>query len=139
MGERHGDAADLQAIDRVREEHIDALNAGDADAWVAQFANDGVQMPPNVPANVGKERIGVWSGGLLNSFEVKFDLDAEEVRVLGDWAFECGKYTIELNPAAGVSSLRDSGKYITIYQKGADDIWRMARDIWNSSNPLPGM
>lgn len=47
--ERIGSEADLEAIDRVRDAHIAALNAGDAEAWVAQFTDDGVQMPPTRP------------------------------------------------------------------------------------------
>jgi hypothetical protein len=42
----------LEALDRLREAHVAALNAGDADAWVACFAADAAQMPPNFPANI---------------------------------------------------------------------------------------
>lgn len=138
MSERHGDDADLRAIDKVRDDHVDALNAGDADGWVEQFAEDGVQMPPNAPANVGKENIARWSGGLLGNFRVRFGLTVDEVRVLGDWAFERGDYAITLDPAAGGPAMQDRGKYVTLYQKGTGQRWRMARDIWNSDNPLPG-
>jgi uncharacterized protein (TIGR02246 family) len=138
MSERHGDDADLLAIDKLRDDHVGALNAGNADAWVAQFAEDGVQMPPNAPANVGKANIGLWSSGLLRNFRVQFGLTVDEVRVLGDWAFERGGYAIELNPAAGGPSMEDRGKYVTIYRKSAKERWQMARDIWNSDIPLPG-
>ncbi len=37
---------DEVGIDRLRDSHVAALNAGDADAWVACFTDDGVQMPP---------------------------------------------------------------------------------------------
>ena len=40
-----GSETDLEAIDRVRETHVAALNASDAEAWAAQFTDDGVQMP----------------------------------------------------------------------------------------------
>jgi hypothetical protein len=43
--ERIGSETDLEAIDRVRDAHVAALNAGDAGAWVAQFTDDGVQTP----------------------------------------------------------------------------------------------
>lgn len=137
MTERYGDAAALRSIDKVRDDHVGALNAGDAEAWVAQFADDGVQMPPNAPANVGKERIGQWSSGFLGAFKVQFELDVDEVRVFEDWAFERGDYTIGLNPVAGGPSMGDSGKYITIYHHSGGSGWKIARDIWNSSNPLP--
>jgi ketosteroid isomerase-like protein len=74
----------------------------------------------------------------MELFGLEFALSVDEVWVLGEWAFERGTYTISLNPKAGGPSLRDAGKYITIYQRKPGDSWRMARDIWNSSNPPPG-
>ena len=58
--------------------------------WAAQFADDGVQMPPNAPANVGKAMIGPWSNAMLSQFRVQFALSVDEVRVLSEWAFERG-------------------------------------------------
>jgi uncharacterized protein (TIGR02246 family) len=137
--ERSGSKVDLEAIDRVREAHVAALNAGDAAAWAAQFADDAVQMPPNAPANLGKAKIKSWSQGFLDQFDVKFALDVDEVRTLGEWAFERGGYTISLNSKAGGPQMQDTGKYITVYQRNSGDTWQMARDIWNSSAPPPGM
>ena len=134
-----GSQTDLEAIDRVRAAHVAALDAGDAEAWAAQFTDDGVQMPPNAPVNVGRTMIGSWSRHFLNQFRVQFSLAVDEVRVFGEWAFERGGYTISLDPKAGGPGMQDIGKYITVYQRKAGDTWRMARDIWNSSNPPPGM
>jgi uncharacterized protein (TIGR02246 family) len=139
MTQGHGSDADLKAIDRVRDDHVAALNAGDADKWVAQFTEDGVQMPPNAPANFGKDMIKAWSQGMLSQFRTSFDLDVDEVKALDNWAFECGRYSIKMEPIAGGPAIEDTGKYITVYQKNPDDTWRMARDIWNSSRPLPEM
>jgi uncharacterized protein (TIGR02246 family) len=130
---------ELEALDRTREAHVAALNAGDTDAWVACFAADAVQMPPNYPPNVGAGNIRGWSGGMLAAFRAEFALSLEEVQVAGaDWAFERGTYTITLTPKAGGDPIQDVGKYITIYQRQADSTWVMARDIWNSNNPHPG-
>ncbi|MDK3074982.1 DUF4440 domain-containing protein [Sedimentitalea sp. JM2-8] len=137
MTERYGDAAELRLIDLVRDNHVGALNTGDAEAWTAQFAGDGVQMPPNAPENVGKERIRQWFVGLLSAFKVQFELDVEEVRIVGDWAFERGGYAISLNPVAGGPAMVDNGKYITIYRQGDGNGWKIARDIWNSNSPIP--
>jgi uncharacterized protein (TIGR02246 family) len=137
--ERIGSKTDLEAIDRVRDAHVAALNACDAEAWVAQFTDDGVQMPPNAHANVGRTMIGSWSQAFLAQFRLQFALAVDEVRVLGEWAFERGGYTIRLHPKAGGPPIQDSGKYITVYQRKPGDTWRMARDIWNSSSPPPGV
>jgi uncharacterized protein (TIGR02246 family) len=132
-------ATELQALDRLRDAHVAALNAGDVDAWVACFSADAVQMPPNFPANVGTDRIRGWSGGMLGAFQVDFSLSPDEVEASGeDWVFECGTYTITLTPKAGGGAIVDVGKYITLYQRQQDGSWLMARDIWNSNNPPPG-
>jgi len=136
---RYGSEADLRAIDTVRDAHIAAINCNDSGAWTAQFTEDGVQMPPNVPANIGKAMIASWSHAMLSQFRVQFNLSVDEVRVVGDWAFERGGYTISLSPTERATPMRDSGKYITIYERRPAEPWRMARDIWNSSIPAPGM
>lgn len=74
----------------------------------------------------------------MDLFGLEFALSVEEVRVLGEWVFERGTYTIVLSPKSGGPSMQDAGKYITIYQRKSGESWRIARDIWNSSNPLPG-
>jgi uncharacterized protein (TIGR02246 family) len=134
-----GNDSDLKAIDVVREAHVAALNAGDARAWVAQFADDAVQMPPNAPANVGAANIASWSQAFLDQFRVSFALAVDEVRVSGEWAFERGGYTIGLTAKAGGPAMQDTGKYLTVYQRKSGNTWRMARDIWNSNSPPPGM
>ena len=134
-----GDEADLKAIESVRDAHVAALNAGDARGWASQFTDDGVQMPPHMPANIGRAAIEAWTAGFMKMFNAAFALSVDEVRVLGEWAFERGAYTIGLDPKAGGPAMEDAGKYITIYRRKPDNSWGMARDIWNSSSPLPGL
>jgi uncharacterized protein (TIGR02246 family) len=109
--ERVGNEVDLKAIDVVRSAHVAALNAGDAQAWTTQFTDDAVQMPPNAPANVGGSKIASWSQAFLDQFRVHFALAVDEVRVLGEWAFERGGYTISLTSKAGGPPMEDMGKY----------------------------
>jgi uncharacterized protein (TIGR02246 family) len=127
--------ADVEALNHVREAHIAALNDGDVNAWVGAFTADGVQMPPNAPANLGRESIRTWSQAFLAPFRTAFALVVDEVQVAGDWAFERGTYTITLTPKAGGEPMQDIGKYITIYERQPSGAWGMARDIWNSNNP----
>jgi uncharacterized protein (TIGR02246 family) len=134
------EATEAQAIDMTREAHVAAVNSGDVDAWAAAFANDGVQMPPNAPANVGRDNIQAWSGEFLGAFRAELSLAPDEVQIAGaDWAFERGAFKITLTPKAGGEPIQDAGKYITVYERQPDDSWAMARDIWNSDNPLPAM
>jgi uncharacterized protein (TIGR02246 family) len=132
--------ASVEAIGRSRDAHIAALNNGDAEGWVAGFIDDGVQMPPGFPVNKGKEAIRAWSSGFLAQFDVEFAISPDEVEVVSpDWAFETGTWEISLAPKGGGDVMRDAGKHISIYRRQPDDTWLMARDIWNSSNPPPGV
>jgi uncharacterized protein (TIGR02246 family) len=137
--ERIGNEVDLKAIDVVRDAHVAALNAGDAQAWVAQFTDDAVQMPPNAPPNVGAANIASWSQAFLDHFRVRFALAVDEVRVSGEWGFERGTYTIGLTAKAGGPAMQEIGKYLTVYQRNPGNTWRMARDIWNSNSPPSAM
>jgi ketosteroid isomerase-like protein len=92
-------------------------------------------MPPNASANLGFQAILAWSQGFLSVFNVDFALEVAELRVFADWAFERGTYRIGLSPKSGDGTLKDVGKYITLYQRQSDGSWKIARDIWNSNLP----
>jgi uncharacterized protein (TIGR02246 family) len=125
--EQSNNQADVEAMNHVREAHIAALNDGDVNALVAAFTDDGVQMPPNAPANLGRESIRAWSQAFLTPFRVEFTLLVDEVQVAGNWAFERGTYTITLTPKAGGEPMQDIGKYITIYERQSGGAWGSER------------
>lgn len=75
----------------------------------------------------------------FSQFTCPFALAVREVRIVGDWAFEWGDYTIALHPVAGGPSVKDRGKYLAVYQREIGGSWRLARDIWNSSEPPRGL
>jgi ketosteroid isomerase-like protein len=102
-------AAEVQDLDQIRDAHVAALNAGDADAWAACFDPDGVQMPPNEPANVGIERILAWSRAFLAAFDVQFSVAPADVEVVADRAIERGAWQIVLTPRARGDPMRDTG------------------------------
>jgi uncharacterized protein (TIGR02246 family) len=132
--------SDLKAMDQVRQAHVAAVNSTNAEAWVTMFTEDGVQMPPFAPANVGKKMMINWIRGFLDVFALAdFALSVAELQVIGDWAFERGTYTIKFTHKPSGNVIPDVGKYITIWQRQPDGEWGMARDIWNSDNPPMAM
>src|SRR5665213_148871 len=56
-------------------------------------------------------------------------------RVLKDLPVQLGNTSERNLQMMRRESVRDSGKYITIYQRQADDSCKIAPDIWNSNNP----
>jgi uncharacterized protein (TIGR02246 family) len=130
--------AQLAEIDRAREVHVAALNAGDAEAWAGCFDASAIQMPPDQPPNAGSEQILNWSRGFLGAFSAEFSLAPAEIELAGPaCAFEYGAYEITLVPRGGGEPLRDAGKYVTIYRRKDSRRWLMVYDIWNSNGPSP--
>ena len=51
-------------------------------------------------------------------------------------AYARGTYSYTMGPRAP-SQGGDRGAWIKIYEKQSDGTWRIKRNIWNSSRPLP--
>jgi ketosteroid isomerase-like protein len=50
-------AADITAIHALPEQYTAAVNSSDAVAVAATYADDGIEMPPNLAATEGKQAI----------------------------------------------------------------------------------
>ncbi len=130
--------ADLEALNKLREEFVSVHNANDASTLATLYTDEAVLMPPNEQAATGKQAIESWFQTSFDQFTAELTLSAVELQVAGDWAFERGTYTISLTPKADGESIEDTGKYVVISQKQADGSWKLASDIWNSDKPLAG-
>jgi uncharacterized protein (TIGR02246 family) len=128
------DQADATAaVNQVWKEYSASLNAGDMDRWVALWTEDGVQMPPDEPAVVGKESIRARNRRVADQFAFDIGITNVEVRTAGDWAFARGTYRASLTPKQGGKPIPIDGKYMTILARQADGSWKIHRDIFNSN------
>jgi uncharacterized protein (TIGR02246 family) len=125
------------AVNQVWKEYSASLNAGDMDRWVALWTEDGVQMPPDEPAVVGKELIRARNQRVADQFTFDIGITNAEVRTAGDWAYARGTYRASLTPKQGGKPMPIDGKYMTILARQADGSWKIHRDIFNS-NVAPG-
>jgi len=48
---------DVALVYDLWKEYADAWSAGDMERWIALWIDDGIQMPPGMPRNIGKEQI----------------------------------------------------------------------------------
>jgi ketosteroid isomerase-like protein len=64
-------------------------------------------------------------------------IEADETIVSGDWAFTRGVFGATFQSKAGGPAVPQANKYILIWRRQADGSWRIARDIWNGSEPPP--
>ena len=131
-------AADRAAIDKLRGDYQSAFNSNDGSAVGAYFTESAVSMPPNHEALKGKQAIADFTGAMFEGMGAELTISSEEVELAGDWAFERGSYTMKLTPKKEGEAMAEKGKYIVILQKQTDGSWKLAREVWNSDDPLPG-
>lgn len=132
---------DLRAIRQLHERDMAASQAGDFRALRALMSDDAVVMPPGGRTVRGREALDASfariEGGMGGVEVLEYVLDFEEVKVLGDYAFEWG--TIRgASRERGVGRVeRSSYKVMRILQRQPDGGWKVHRTIWNE-NPAEG-
>jgi uncharacterized protein (TIGR02246 family) len=125
---------DLAAIRAADSTFMAAANAGNVDAVVAVYANDAVLLPPNVPAQRGRDAIRTFWGGLLKTHTLKFELGSDMVEGRGDLAYNVGHYRFTAVPKDKANpGMADEGKFVEILKKQPDGSWKYAVDMYNSN------
>jgi uncharacterized protein (TIGR02246 family) len=126
---------DLAALASVLREHVDAVNAGDADSVLAGMTDDVVYLPPDQPLLRGKDRLRKLLTPAYEQLDIQISMTAEETVLAGDWAWEWGHLSGSMGPKAGGQATEVDGKYFYVYRRQGDGSWRIARDIFNWNKP----
>ena len=128
--------ADIAAINELGNQYGLACNTGDIELYMSLWDDNGVQMPPDEPAVIGKEQIRARMGTLFNLFFMEMlSLTTEEVQVAGDWAFTRATYMLSLTPKAGGEPILVDGKDLNISKRQADGTWKIYIDCFNNNVP----
>ncbi|HUF47351.1 MAG TPA: SgcJ/EcaC family oxidoreductase [Vicinamibacterales bacterium] len=130
-------AEDTAAINALRDGWSAAYNAADADALANSYTEDTVRMSANEPSQVG--RVAVRDGFLaeFGAGQGTATIRSDEMRLMGDWAFDRGTFSVSIVPAAGGDPVMAEGRYLVLLHKQADGSWKIARGMDNSATPLP--
>jgi uncharacterized protein (TIGR02246 family) len=119
----------VQAVDRLRRQHVAAVNDGDVVSASSIFAPDGVLLPPGMPALDGVDAIRGWFTGLFANVSVRgFGLQTARVETHGDSLVEHGTWQATFQPADGSTAKQGGGSYLTVYARVADGSVRVIRD-----------
>ena len=131
-----------RSIENQNTKAIRAYASGDADALASIVAEDAWQMPPNLPAVVGRSAIREFWRGAFGWGQWNFTFETQSVSVSGPMAVERGKYVLRFTagPGAppGMSSFEDRGNYLAHWHQEGDNQWRVGADAPVSELPLPG-
>lgn len=124
------------AVDQTRDQHIAAVNAGDAEAATDVFGPEGVFLPPGQPALEGIPAIRAWFTQVFAMFNIQgFGLQPGAVEQRGDIMIEHGSWKAMFQPKDGSPGLPGAGTYLTVYARLSDGSVRIIRDTFNG---LPG-
>jgi uncharacterized protein (TIGR02246 family) len=114
------------AIREVVEKWMAATKAGDIATVLSLMTDDVVFMVPGQEP-FGKEAFSALSHG-MKSIGIDATSEVQELQVLGDWAYMRNHIRITATPGNGGNPVRRSGYTLSIFRKGEDGKWRLARD-----------
>jgi uncharacterized protein (TIGR02246 family) len=126
---------DVAQLYELWNEYAAAWHAGDMERWIALWTDDGIQMPPGAPRNVGKEQIRTANQPGMDQNDYEMTINPDEVQVLGDRAYSHGLGGFKMTPKAGGDTVEVIGKFLTIFEKQVDGTWKIAIDCINFDVP----
>jgi len=120
-------------LGQMNRDFASALNAKDAKAAAALYAEDAVLIPPGEPLVRGREAIEEYWRGAIESGGVR-DVSVETMDALssGSLGYETGSFVLTANGPDGEAVI-DKGRYIELLRRQPDGRWLSTHGIWNAS------
>jgi uncharacterized protein (TIGR02246 family) len=133
------DLAALRNTIQAREkEWSAAFLAGDAAGVAALYTEDGAQVQASGDWFRGRD-------GITKAMQTQFDTLAvtareditDEVFPAGDYVVEIGHYSYQGTSKAGNKPRSAAGRYMVLWRKDTDGVWRLHRDIGSEASAKP--
>jgi uncharacterized protein (TIGR02246 family) len=128
---------DLRAIEAINQRDVQFALAGDSAGMMSQWTDDIVLLPSAGAILRGRSVIAEVLGGGESPEILGYVLDIQEVKVLGDHAYQWGTYQYTLRPRKGAETVRTSGKLMRILQRQPEGSWKIYRGIVTVDPPTP--
>lgn len=125
---------DSTAIMEQFERWIQFARAENAEAVANIYTEDAMLIPPQAPPVSGRSVIQELFAKQYANSETSFTFQTHELKIAEDWAYRRGSYHLTFIINDGEEFQREAD-FIDIWQKGSDGKWRIARDIWNYTQP----
>lgn len=126
---------DLQAIEQLHHEDIEATLSGDPAALANLFTEDAVLLEPGSAAVSGKQAILAKNekekAAHPYSKVVSYHPEVKDIQLADGWAFEWTHFdaSFQESPGADVKSFRAKG--LRVLKRDPDGAWKFARVMWN--------
>jgi ketosteroid isomerase-like protein len=118
------------AIEASNAKFSEVFARGDAAALATLYTSDAMLFPPGEEVVRGNVSIGQYwkkahEGGVASAQPTTTDVERS-----GDVAYETGKVELVLR-AEGKPDVSASAKYLVVWKRQPDGVWKLHRDIWN--------
>jgi ketosteroid isomerase-like protein len=132
-------AADINALNAMREAIVAAECRGDLGFFVATLDDDAVVMPPDAPAREGKAACLSFVRDVLQTMLAQFDRElvckSAEIVVDGRLAYDRGSFFQTLREKDSGLVVRERGHYLWLYVRRPEG-WKLSRVIWNGGEEV---
>ena len=127
-------AGDKQAIGVANERWLQLIRSKDASGIGQLYAQDGVALPQNEKAAIGRQAIVQMWGRQMQTPDYALTFGTEQLVFSnsGDMALDRGWYRFSAKGPKG--PINDTGKYVVVWRK-IDGQWKVAEDIFNTDLP----
>ena len=124
-------AALKDAIQALEKQWSAAFLAADAAAISNLYTEDAASIQPSGDWHRGRAAIAEMMQPQFDSatFTAREDLTEEVIPVGPDYVFEVGKYSSTGTAKAGGKDVSATGRYVVLWRKDADGVWRIHRDL----------
>jgi uncharacterized protein (TIGR02246 family) len=123
----------LAAIRELHEKDIKASKARDFETLLSLWTEDGVLLEPGKKPTSGIEAIQNYmeeQKEMSKAYVIKkYEHQWEEIKVVGDWAFEWGYFDAAAEMIGSGATIEQRGKLLRVLQKQNDGSWKVARVI----------
>jgi len=110
-----------------------ALNAKDAKAAAAAYAEDAVLLPPGEPLVRGREAIEeYWRGAIELGGIRDVSVETMDAQSSGSLGYETGSFELTADGPDG-EPVTDRGRYIELLRRDPDGRWVSTHGIWNAA------
>lgn len=123
------------SIDDLRQEEVEAAQAGDVEALLALRTDDFVAMPPGRPPIRGKQEVRLFLRDMFSSVSISETVTSESVVRREDLAYDRGVFSGTATMKESGTPLPLDGKYLWIARRLSNGTWRYSVQIWSENQP----
>ncbi len=135
--QRSHEAEDRAAIQKLQERDIAASIAYDVEGLMSLWTDDGVLMVPQRAPIVGRQGLRAFyeqqRDQMANVEVLAYEEQWQEVRILGDYAYEWGQIHGRTRKGQGKAESDVVVNAMRILKRDEDGNWKVARAIWNEA------